>query len=28
LDGELARDAIALCQKQTESLEKKRLVSI
>ena len=28
LDGELARDAITLCQKQTESIQKGRLVNI
>ncbi len=28
LDGELARDAVTLCQKQTESIKKGRLVSI
>jgi predicted dehydrogenase len=28
LDGELARDAVTLCQKQTESIEKGRLVKI
>jgi hypothetical protein len=28
LDGELARDALALCEKQTVSLSKGRLVSV
>ncbi len=28
LDGELARDAVVLCQKQTESIRKRRLVSV
>jgi predicted dehydrogenase len=28
LDGQLARDAIVLCQKQTESIRKKRLVPV
>ena len=28
LDGELARDAVVLCQKQTESIQKVRLVNI
>ncbi|HTM53266.1 MAG TPA: Gfo/Idh/MocA family oxidoreductase [Pirellulales bacterium] len=28
LDGELARDAIAICQKQTESMRKGRLVAV
>jgi predicted dehydrogenase len=28
LDGELARDAVTLCQKQTESIKKGRLVNI
>ena len=28
LDGELARDAVILCEKQTESLAKGRLVNV
>jgi predicted dehydrogenase len=28
LDGELARDAIILCQKQTDSIQKKRIVTV